>query len=67
MANMTQVIHMTKRYGNTLYSVNTFCPTDGAGTFEEKLLELIRNESDHRDSGQKNLNQNDGAADHPAA
>ena len=38
MANTTPVIHMTKRYGNTLYSVNAFCPTDGAGTFEEKLL-----------------------------
>ena len=53
MANTTPVIHMTKRYGNTLYSVNVLCPADGAGTFEEKLLELIRNESDHRDSDQK--------------
>ena len=67
MANTTQVIHMTKRHGNTLYSVNALCPTDGTGTFEEKLLELIRNESEHQDSDQKNLNQNDGAADHSAA
>ena len=53
MADTTQVIHMTKRYGNTLYCVNALCPTDGTGTFEEKLLELIRNESKHPDSDQK--------------
>ena len=62
MANTTPVIHMTKRYGNTLYSVNALCPAEGAGTFEEKLLELIRNESDHRGSDRK-----DEAEDHSAA
>ena len=62
MANTTQVIHMTKRYGNTLYSVNALCPAEGVGTFEEKLLQLIRNESEHRDSNQK-----DEAEDHSAA
>jgi len=47
MASNTPVMVMTKRYGNTTYTVNTFCSESSGASFEEKLLELIRNAADH--------------------
>lgn len=41
----TQVMRMTRRYGNTVYTVNAFCSESSGYTFEEKLLELIRDTS----------------------
>lgn len=43
----TQVMSMTKRYGNTVFTINAFCSENGTSTFEEKLLELIRNDMSH--------------------
>ena len=47
MANTTPVMRMTKRYGKTTYIVNAFCSESSGCTFEDKLLELIRNDMNH--------------------
>lgn len=47
MANTTPVMRMTKRYGKTTYIVNAFCNESSGCTFEDKLLELIRNDMNH--------------------
>ena len=47
MANTTPVMRMTKRYGKTTYVVNAFCSESSGCTFEDKLLELIRNDMNH--------------------
>lgn len=47
MANTTPVMRMTKYYGKTTYVVNAFCSESSGCTFEDKLLELIRNDMNH--------------------
>lgn len=47
MASNTPVMVMTRRYGSTSYTVNAFFNESSGISFEEKLLELIRNDTDH--------------------
>lgn len=45
-----KVLSFTKRYGNTVYTVNAYCPEEGTHTFEDRLLHLIKLEMER--SGQ---------------
>ena len=67
MANTTPVMRMTKRYGKTTYIVNAFCNESSGCTFEDKLLELIRNDMNHvsdanTDMADHNATPNDSGA-----
>lgn len=67
MANTTPVMRMTKRYGKTTYIVNAFCNENSGCTFEDKLLELIRNDMNqvsdvNTDMADHNATPNDSGA-----
>ena len=57
MASTTPVMRMTKRYGKTTYIINAFCNENSGCTFEDKLLELIRNDMSH--AGNENTDKAD--------
>ena len=68
MANTTPVMRMTKRYGKTTYIVNAFCNESSGCTFEDKLLELIRNDMNHvGDASADMANHNAASGDSGAA
>ena len=68
MANTTPVMRMTKRYGKTTYIVNAFCNESSGCTFEDKLLELIRNDMNHAgDASADMANHNAASGDSGAA
>lgn len=54
----------TQRLGNTRYCVNVhFVENENAGTYEEKLLNVIRHEADHvQQKDEHGHDENDPAA-----
>ena len=67
MANTTPVMRMTKRYGNTTYIVNAFCIESSGCTFEDKLLELIRNDMNHVSDASADMDESNAASDDSGA
>ncbi|NLM78253.1 MAG: hypothetical protein GX173_09225 [Ruminococcaceae bacterium] len=67
MANTTPVMRMTKRYGKTTYIVNAFCSESSVCTFEDKLLELIRNDMNHASNASADMADRNAASDDSGA
>ena len=67
MANTTPVMRMTKYYGKTTYVVNAFCSESSGCTFEDKLLELIRNDMNHADDANADMVERKAASDDSGA
>ena len=42
MVQNTPVMKMTRRYGRTVYKVAAYCSPDSKATYEDRLLQLIR-------------------------
>ena len=62
MASTTPVMRMTKHYGKTTYVVNAFCSENGGCTFEDKLLELIRNDMNHAGDASTDMDVHNAAS-----
>ena len=67
MANTTPVMRMTKHYGKTIYVVNAFCSESSGCTFEDKLLELIRNDMNHAGDASADMADHNAASDDSGA
>ena len=37
-----KMLSLTTRYGNTVYTVNAYCPEEETHTFADRLLHLIK-------------------------
>lgn len=53
MTKNTPMIEMTRRYGHTVYTINAYGSSDTSDTYEDRLLHLIRHESEKMDSSKK--------------
>ena len=67
MANTTPVMRMTKRYGKTTYIVNAFCNESSGCNFEDKLLELIRNDMNHAGDANADRDERNAVSDDSGA
>lgn len=54
MTEKKPILKTTRRYGNTLYIINTFGAADGTETYEDCLLQLIQMEAEKTDNDPKN-------------
>ena len=50
MAKNNPMMEMTRRYGHTVYRISAYGSPDAANTYEDRLLHLIRHESEKMDS-----------------
>ena len=50
MTKNTPMMEMTRRYGHTVYRISAYGSPDAANTYEDRLLYLIRHESEKMDS-----------------
>ena len=53
MTKNTPMMEMTRRYGHTVYRISAYGSPDASSTYEDRLLHLIRHESEKMDSGKK--------------
>ena len=56
MTKNTPMKEMTRRYGHTVYTINAYGSSDTSNTYEDRLLHLIRHESEKMDSSKKDNN-----------
>ena len=53
MKKDTPMMEMTRRYGHTVYRISAYGSPDAANTYEDRLLHLIRHESEKMDSSKE--------------
>lgn len=53
MTKNTPMMEMTRRYGHTVYKISAYGSPDAANTYEDRLLHLIRHESEKMNSSKE--------------
>ena len=53
MKKNNPMMEMTRRYGHTVYRISAYGNPDAANTYEDRLLHLIRHESEKMDSNKE--------------